>query len=170
MSLFNKYTKQTLYTFIYKPKTMAKNQFNLPSCFSGTCQVCKNCCGNVSENPSHCEETMLTQRSKTLLKFYKDNMEESTKTYWKETSALCKRYDYRNMNDRGELPVSFKKDAYYIDRDPEVYKLQPPSDNICHNPECQIIYENTHDHQKRRFQQVPLYKGNYTSLCLRCVC
>ena len=74
------------------------------------------------------------------------------------------------MNDRGELPVSCKKESYYIDRDPEVYKLQPLSDNICHNPECQIIYENTHDHQKRRFQQVPLYKGNYTSLCLRCVC
>ena len=161
----NQTTKKTM---DQTQSNQAKNMFHYPSCFSGECGICLNCCGNVSLNNSQKSETMLTQRSKTFAKFYRNRAEDDQKEYADNIKSLYKRYDYCGSNDLELLPQRYKLRTMF-DRDPTFYTIDKSlTKDRCHMNCCQINYENTHDHLKRYMDQIPVYKGPHCTLCLSC--
>ena len=143
-------------------------------CFSGTCGLCLNCCGNYQTQRNNPPSN---ERGTDLLKFHKSASDGETmaNTYWNrlntlktanyftkpsEDSLLCKRFSIERQYN-GETYLGGKR---------TLTLLKQNDGKRCMAPSCQILYEDTHEFQKNRlFADIPLYSDKHCVLCALCV-
>jgi hypothetical protein len=150
-----------------------KNFVNSAPCFSGECGLCVNCCGNYQSSPVLSEETSKTQRAQDHIKFEKPQLEEMTQTYWKDLRKIYQEVAYSSPEEPGGLPRMYhiKNEPFTSDIDTyETYPLHRRNhDMVCHMPLCRMMYQNTHEYQRKVYNVLPIYVGKHCNLCAPCV-
>ena len=137
-------------------------------CFSGDCGLCNNCCGNYQAGHTITEELNKTQRATDHIKFTKSDLEKLTQEYWRGLRKIYLDTEYSSPSQPGGLPRIYHTDNYPHSSD--IYRLHMKChEKVCHMPLCQMMYQDTHEHQRSVYNILPVYVGEHCTLCAPCI-
>ena len=130
-------------------------------CFSGECDLCANCCGNIQEKPVEGDSHDSIIRTEQFMSFMNDDdTAELHNDYWSKLDHLKNREVYKSPSNPGYIP----KQIMYLANDcpnssNKVYHLiQETHGAICDELSCQLRYVSVDDAEHMMiYPTIPVY-------------